>query len=886
MLTTKWFVTSKSYGAIMVGAISLIGLWVTSFQSYLLFHILAELFSIIVACGIFMVAWNCRRLAKNEGLLFIGIAYLFIAALDVSHMLTYRGMGVFSGSNANISTQLWIATRYLESGSLLILVLLSGRSFKVPIVFVAYSLMISVVWASVFYWPIFPACFVEGVGLTAFKVGSEYVIILLLLCSAAALYKRREMFAPNIMWLLMASIVVTVASELAFTLYSDPYGSANLAGHYLKIVSFYLLYRAIIQTGLMQPFALVLRDLKKSEASLKATNENLEEAVRFRTAELIQVNESLTQSEAKYRNLVENSTVGVFSTGRKDGKYYFVNDALARMYGFDSSKQMLDEVTDTCWSDPKQRERMLNELEEHGRVTNFEAKIIVRAGRHIHVLFSAQMHGDTISGMAMDITEHKRDEERIKGLAHIFETSMNEIYIIDAETYKFVQVNEGARQNMGYSIEEFRELTPVDIKPEFSIEAFVELVEPLVTHEENIAKFESVHKRKDGSLYPVEIHLQLSRLEGRSAFVAIVLDITERKRAESILRKTENEKALILDSTSEKIAYHDLDQNIQWVNKAFLKSTDVSFSELKGQKCYHAWGLDRSCVDCPLEKAIETGEPQEIELTPGNQAHWPSTHGCWMVRAAPVRDGSGRIIGAIEVAYDITERKKTEAQIQQYQQRLKALASQLTLAEEHQRRRIAEDLHDHIGQSLAFARLRIAVAQRTTSRTKLAGILEEISDSLLQAVRDTRHLISDLSSPSMNEIGLAAAIAEWLEEQIENRHGLETEFSDQCGKLPLNDDVRAILFRSVRELMVNVIKHAQATRISVSLSKIDHQLMISVEDDGVGYDFSKAFDTAKMQGGFGLFSIQERMADLGGGFKVNSEPGKGCRVELMVTLES
>jgi signal transduction histidine kinase len=167
----------------------------------------------------------------------------------------------------------------------------------------------------------------------------------------------------------------------------------------------------------------------------------------------------------------------------------------------------------------------------------------------------------------------------------------------------------------------------------------------------------------------------------------------------------------------------------------------------------------------------------------------------------------------------------------------------------------------------------------------LAAILEEVSESLLLTIRETRQLIFDVSSPSMNEIGLAAAILEWLEEHIQKRHGLEIDLVDTCGKVTIDQDVRAILFRSVRELLSNVVKHAQASKVSVGLLKSGTQLSIAVQDDGVGFDFRKTFGASGTQSGFGLFSIQERMGDLGGDFKVTSEPGKGCRVELMVALE-
>ena len=148
-------------------------------------------------------------------------------------------------------------------------------------------------------------------------------------------------------------------------------------------------------------------------------------------------------------------------------------------------------------------------------------------------------------------------------------------------------------------------------------------------------------------------------------------DITERKQAEEALREAEREKSLILDNTSEIIAYHDNDNNLIWANNAYLNATGLPLSELKGRKCYLNWGLEQKCKHCPVVTAIQTGEPQEAELTHENQPHWPADQGSWLVRAAPVKDNTGNIIGAIEVAHDITASKQAEEAFQQAYGRLK-----------------------------------------------------------------------------------------------------------------------------------------------------------------------------------------------------------------------
>jgi PAS domain S-box-containing protein len=354
---------------------------------------------------------------------------------------------------------------------------------------------------------------------------------------------------------------------------------------------------------------------------------NLAKLVAERTAEL-------TTSEAKYRDLVDNSMVGVFAT-TIDGQFTFVNDAMAKMFDFDSTEQMIAHGSLERWRDPKDRDRMMAALQKHGSVTNFEAEAVTDADRHIHVIFSAKLLGEKIFGMVMDISQRKQSENKI---------------------------------------------------------------------------------------------------------------------------------------------------------------------------------LD-------------------------------------------------------------------------YQQRLKALAYKVTITEEKERRRIAADLHDHVGQSLALARLQLSSVRTSASESALADMLDDISNSLLKALEDTQQLMLELSSPAIDESGLSSAISEWLELQIGSRHGIETEFIDNIPDDPgkkLDANASTIIFRNARELLLNVVKHARANKIRVRLEDRSTVMRIIIEDDGVGFDPSAVTQTRSKTSGFGLFSVKELMADLSGSLRIVSEPGKGCTAILSV----
>ena len=141
---------SRLFG-ILSGTLCLFILFLTSRYNYLLFHGLAEIFSIAVACGIFMVAWNSRRFTDNSYFLMIGVAYLFVGGIDTLHTLAYSGMGVFPKADTNLPTQLWIAARYVESLSLLVAVILIDRKLKSTILFPLYAIVVSLLFGSIFY---------------------------------------------------------------------------------------------------------------------------------------------------------------------------------------------------------------------------------------------------------------------------------------------------------------------------------------------------------------------------------------------------------------------------------------------------------------------------------------------------------------------------------------------------------------------------------------------------------------------------------------------------------------------------------------------------------------------------------------------------------------
>ena len=374
--------------------------------------------------------------------------------------------------------------------------------------------------------------------------------------------------------------------------------------------------------------------------------------------------------------------------------------------------------------------------------------------------------------------------------------------------------------------------------------------------------------------------------ELESSNKSLAVEVAQRTEAEKLLRDSRDYLKNLTDSLPDAVFSVKLpERKIEWANDTFKvlgykpdecvgRSTEFLYPS---EKDYLAFG-DK------MARAIAEGkEVLHLEQTLRNKSgdHFPADITVSLFRT------NGIVVSETAIVRNIAERKQREQQLQEYQVRLKALASQLTLAEEKERRRIAADLHDHVGHSLALARMQLDGIPEAKSALEQKILVKDVSNILLNALQDTRGLIFELSSPSMNEIGLSAAISEWLEEQIAKRQGLETEFVDNIRderRKTLDENVRALIFRNVRELLTNVIKHARANKVRVHLTEEANRLQIVVEDDGIGFAHSVENIKQKQTGGFGLFSIQERMADLGGSFDIQSEPGKGCKVALTVPL--
>ncbi|MBI5032636.1 MAG: PAS domain S-box protein [Chloroflexi bacterium] len=387
----------------------------------------------------------------------------------------------------------------------------------------------------------------------------------------------------------------------------------------------------------------VITDRKHAEAELRASEE------RFRTV--------------AYFTYDWEYWVGT------DGNYLYVSPSCERITGYAPEEFMHDSRLLERIVHPEDRGIILNHAQERlekDDTQEIDFRIIRRDGairwiNHIcRSVHSTEGHWLGRRASNRDITERKHEEAEREHLLNVLESSLNEIYIFEPDTLKFQYVNSGAIRNLGYTLEQLKTLTPLDLKPEFTEISFRELVGSLRRHEKEILNFQTAHRRADGSLYPVDVHLQLVDNAGRRVFLAIILDLTERKRTETQLAKATERLNLATRAARLGIWDWNIQTNeLTWDNQMY-ELYGVSQNTFTG--AYEAWltGIhpdDRAASDAMSLRA----RLGEVEYNTEFRVVWSDGSVHWLTAMGTVfRDAQGNAIRMIGVNYDITARKHTE----------------------------------------------------------------------------------------------------------------------------------------------------------------------------------------------------------------------------------
>ncbi|MBI3195836.1 MAG: PAS domain S-box protein [Ignavibacteriae bacterium] len=358
------------------------------------------------------------------------------------------------------------------------------------------------------------------------------------------------------------------------------------------------------------------------------------------------------------------------------------------------------------------------------------------------------------------------------------------------------------------------------------------------------------------------------------AFVVLAFTYFIRKRkADAQLRRSEEKFRTVTETTPASIFIYNI-TNILFVNPAAEQLTGFSSDELMEKKLNDLMNeLSRELFVAEselLDEASTKTRNLEVQLqTKSNGERWTEFT-------------LGRIVfqgrhAVLAVAFDITERKNAEA-------KLVSLASELSGTEERERQRMATYLHDYISQNLVFCKLKLDALRNTVSEEKFLQPIYEVQSLVEQLIRDSQTLTFELSSPLLHELGLEAGL-EWLAEQIEQRHGVKCSFEASQRTTQLEHESVVLLFTIARELLTNVTKHSQAKSARIVLMYQSNKVILSVNDDGKGFNVEMLGARISKQGGFGLFNIKERLAYVGGAFNIVSKLERGTTVTVTLPLK-
>ena len=401
----------------------------------------------------------------------------------------------------------------------------------------------------------------------------------------------------------------------------------------------------------------------------------------------------------------------------------------------------------------------------------------------------------------------------------------------------------------------------------------------------NIAKEITKRKRVETALQKAHNELE-HRVEERTTELTIAneklqQEIADRRRAEEALTQSEEHYRTLIETMSEGLAMVDKNSIVTFVNDRFCTMTGYLRDELIGYQLSVLFDKENQRIFQRYWDARINGTstPYNITLIRKDDSKLQA-----LVSPRVILDENGGFDGSFSIFTDITELKQAEKELISYQEQLRSLASELSLVEERQRRCIATELNDYIGQTLFYCKNKLEALRQSASFESFKGQTDEILDLIEQTIEYTKSLTFQLGTPILYEEGLEAAL-KWLGYQFQKQLGLVFHFEDDLRPKPLSDETRILLYQAVRELIINVARHAKARNVKIFIQRDYKNMHIDVEDDGIGVDTTKIDPYVKTTAGFGLFTIHERLKYLGGHFKFASKPGFGTKATIIVPLK-
>ncbi len=522
--------------------------------------------------------------------------------------------------------------------------------------------------------------------------------------------------------------------------------------------------------------------------------------------------------------------------------------------------------------------------------------LIFKDKKNENVTCSALLVGDNnkVNGktvmFANDITELKKTKKAFDFksdlLTFLLDNIPDNIYFKDRKS-RFIEISKSKANQVGLPREEVLGKTDFDyFTKEHAEQAYKDEQEIIKTGKAIKAKVEK-ETHPDGRITWVST-TKIPRYDEKGKVIGtlgISRDVTNQVIAEKALEESANKLKTIVNAVSEGLAIVDENNIILEANEFLSKLFGLKREDIMNKKCskiFAPWA--EKCTDCPLKKLFKNKE--KLPVIEKTKVLKNGTIRYFNIQCYPIPQYNKKNPKSVISIRDITERKNMEKKnIQNYKRKMKNLSHKLTLAEEHERKRIATTLHAEVGQTLAFLKLKISELKGKESPANIKEELEEVHNLAENAITSTRSLMTQLSPAILYELGFIPAV-DWLAENILRENNIKYIFKNDGKEKPLTNDLSILLFQTVRELLVNIRKHAQAENVKISIKRQGKNILIEVKDDGVGFDTSALDSYVESDIGFGLLNIRSRIDVVGGHFEIESHKNKGTKIKLEAPLKT
>ncbi len=655
--------------------------------SYLPLHTALETFSLVVSFLVFGAAWNAYARERAGNLVILGCVFLAVGLIDFLHTLSYKGMPAFiTPGDPEKAINFWLAARYLAAAGLVLAAVRPWRPLAHPRLRYAWlagalTLAALVGWIGLFHQDALPRTFIEGKGLTPLKIGAEYVLVVLFAGAAVLFFLRARRGASYDAMSLFTATLVSILSELCFTLYSDVTDVFNLLGHVYKVIAYGFIYRAVFVESVRAPFRQV------------------------------------QEAEARYRAVVGDLPV-LLCRFLPDGTLTFVNDAYCRYFG-----KTRDELIGYSWvplvpeEDWEYVKSRFGSLSRDNPVVAYEHRVVVPGGevRWQRWLDRAVFDDERLveyQSIGEDITERRRAEAALRETEEryrrIFAGARDGIVLIDAETGFVTDCNPEFERQCDRPLAQLKGMRIWELRPPDMREAARRKFEE-VRATGSGGSAELALQRPDGTVVPVEFVATRIRIGGRELLQSISRDITERKRAEQEMRRTKELLERMFESIHVLVAYLDRDFNFIRVNRAYAEADGRAPEFFPGKNHFALYPGEE--VETIFRRVVETGEPYVAIERPFVYAEHPERGtSYWDWRVEPVKDAGGRVESIVFTLLNVTERVLTAQRLRQGLERtVEAIAATIEMRDPYtagHERRVVE-LATAIARELGLAEEKI-----------------------------------------------------------------------------------------------------------------------------------------------------------------------------------